>query len=296
MKIIRDPDYGYRRVDPLPSKQEIVDFYQKRYWESTKDAGLQRLMMNGKNRDNELAWLESTFYSDIAYLLKQYSTGKRILDVGCGSGELLSYLRGNDYPPVGLEPDIDRQKVALQQGLTVFNTTLEGYVNLDVLPDMTKQSNFNAILLINVLEHMIDPVETLKLVRGLLRPQGVVCIKVPNDFSPLQLVAQEYLGKEPWWIAVPEHLNYFDFQSLRSLLEQLGFEILYTQGDFPMEVFLFMEGKDYTDDREVGFPCHQDRIRFETTLPSPIRRKLYQVLGEAGIGRQCLMVARIRDE
>ena len=54
----------------------------------------------------------------------------------------------------------------------------------------------------------------LRGIRRLLAPGGLLYIRVPNDFNPLQLAAQQKLGADPWWIAVPDHVNYFDVDSL----------------------------------------------------------------------------------
>jgi hypothetical protein len=72
-----------------------------------------------------------------------------------------------------------------------------------------------------------------------------------------------------------------------------GMEIVHVQGDFPMELFLLM-GHDYLDNSEVGKQCHQQRVSFELALDGTLRRKMYQALGSAGIGRTCIIAARKR--
>lgn len=120
-------------------------------------------------------------------------------------------------------------------------------------------------------------------------------MKVPNDFSEIQLAAHKQLGKEAWWTAIPDHINYFDFQSLHSLLERMGVEVIYSQGDFPMELFLLM-GDDYVGNPEVGSRCHQRRVRFEMAIPDELRRRIYRALAEVGVGRDCLVFGRLREE
>ena len=50
--------------------------------------------------------------------------------------------------------------------------------------------------------------------KELLSPGGIICIQVPNDFNQLQLLALKKVTKKEWWVAIPDHINYFDFQSL----------------------------------------------------------------------------------
>ena len=141
------------------------------------------------------------------------------------------------------------------------------------------------------LEHLPDPVGLLRDVAALLAPQGFLVIRVPNDFNVLQLSAQKTLGKAPWWVAVPDHVNYFTYRSLRGLLQRLGWEVVYAQGDFPMEMFLLM-GDDYVAHPEVGARCHRKRQQLELALSGEDRRAWYRALAEAGLGRNCLMMAK----
>ena len=128
-----------------------------------------------------------------------------------------------------------------------------------------------------MLEHIPNPVEFLSLVKNLLTNTGMIVIQVPNDFNELQLAAQKQLNKKPWWIAIPDHINYFNFRSLHALLERLGFKVIHSQGSFPMELFLLM-GDDYVGNPEVGSKCYQKRVRFEMSIPGELRRRIYIAL------------------
>jgi 2-polyprenyl-3-methyl-5-hydroxy-6-metoxy-1,4-benzoquinol methylase len=294
-QVIQDPVYGYRRLEPTPTEEEIAEFYQSRYYDLIRQGGraleLRRLMAGGKEAESERAWLRTTIYSDVCYLLNQYALGKRVLDVGCGTGDFLGYLKENGFDTVGIEPSPDAVTAAESRGLTVHNTTLEKFV------EHYKSSvigTFNAITLLNVLEHVPNPAHVVEITKQLLNPGGIICVRVPNDFSEIQSAAQKQLNKEAWWVAVPDHINYFNFQSLHSFLEKLGFEVVYSQGDFPMELFLLM-GEDYVGNPEVGNQCHQKRIRFEAAISGELRRQIYRALAEVGVGRNCLVLGRLGE-
>src|SRR5690606_19118293 len=137
--------------------------------------------------------------------------------------------------------------------LKVHPATLEQFTGLT--PEKNP-SRFDAVVLLNVLEHVPDPVNTVQLCRSLLNPDGILCVRVPNDFTPLQQAAELQTKKQSWWVAAPDHINYFNFKSLRRLFEGLGFDVAYQQGDFPMEMFLLM-GDDYVGNHEVGKKCHE---------------------------------------
>ena len=157
--------------------------------------------------------------------------------------------------------------------------------------EFKKQRFFDAINLSYVLEHSSNPKEVLEICRDLLKNNGVMRVAVPNDFNSLQLQANKLVSKPSWWIAIPDHINYFNFKTLERLLNNVGFEILLRTTSFPIELFLLM-GDDYVENDEVGSMCHQKRMNFELALPKNIRRKLYQKLASLGLGRECIFYAK----
>lgn len=294
-RIIQDPVYGYRRLDPVPDEEELTRFYQSQYYDLIRKGGraaeLRRLMAGGEEAERELAWLRATLYSDVCYVLNQYAPGKRVLDVGCGTGHLLSYLKDNGFDTVGVEPSADAVAVVESRDITVYNSSLEEFVENYGSSGL---GAFDAVTLLNVLEHVPNPAHIIEIIKVILNPEGIICARVPNDFSEIQLAAQRQLNKEAWWIAIPDHINYFDLQSLYSLLERLNFEVIHSQGDFPMELFLLM-GDDYVGNPEVGNRCHQRRVRFEMAIPEKLRRRIYWALAKVGVGRDYLVFGRLRE-
>lgn len=121
-----------------------------------------------------------------------------------------------------------------------------------------------------------------------------MCLTVPNDFSPLQIAAQEGKGHAPWWIAPPHHLNYFDFDSLEALMRRIGLTPTERLTSFPMEAFLLM-GDDYVSDPATGKACHRRRMNFDLAFEAAgigaVRRRLYGALAAAGIGREATVIA-----
>ena len=151
---------------------------------------------------------------------------------------------------------------------------------------------FDVAVMINVLEHVPDAVRTLRECKQVLGNPG------RNPLYPrtqrLYRDSSSGPGEDsrcPWWIAVPDHINYFNFESLRQLLDRLGFETIYAQGDFPMEMFLLM-GENYIGNPKVGSSCHARRVQFDLGVPPELRRKIYSALGQAGVGRDCLVFGK----
>lgn len=227
-------------------------------------------------------------YRDGLLTLNKYirDEPKRLLDVGCGNGFFLKFMSENGWEVFGIEPSPKTSKYARSLDLNIFNTTLEEFIE-------NKWFNyFDAINLKCVLEHVPNPIEILRICKSLLKDSGMICVEVPNDFNALQLQVHKS-GKPQWWIAIPDHINYFDFRSLEKLLESLGYEIVLSTTDFPMELFLLM-GEDYVGNNEVGSKCHQKRMKYELSLPDELRRNTYISLAKLGIGRSCIVYAKLK--
>lgn len=293
-EIVVDPEYGYHRLDPVPSGDDLNAFYQSQYYDLIRKGGrapeIAAFMAGGEKAERERAWLRQTLYGDIAHFMGQLAPGKRILDVGCGTGEVLKVLVAAGFEAEGLDPSDDAVAQAKADGLKARAATLEAFADA---MDAEGIAPFDGLVTVNVLEHVPRPEDFLRTMLRIVRPGGVVGIRVPNDFTEFQAAAHAKVGGREWWKAVPDHVNYFNFDTLHALLDRLGFEVEVSQADFPMEVFLLM-GDNYVGNPEVGSECHRRRMSFEMALPDDLRRKLYRSLADLGIGRDCLVFARRR--
>lgn len=286
-RIAVDPTYGYRRLDPAPGADELGAFYQSRYYhlirKGERAAGLERLLRGGPEAERERAWLRHTLYGDVAKTLRAAAPGRRVLDVGCGSGDLVAALEEAGFAAEGVEPSDEAASAARARGLRIHTGDLAGFA--------PGPARFDALVMLNVLEHVPDPAALLGEAHGLLADGGVLCVQVPNDFNAAQLAAQRLLGRAPWWIAIPDHVSYFDVPSLQAFLRGHGFAPFEAQGDFPMEIFLLL-GDDYVGNPELGSACHRRRVDLEMGLSREDRRALYRALARGGLGRNCLVFAR----
>lgn len=294
-RIVVDPIWEYRRLDPLPSSQELDGFYESRYRDLLAAGGrapdLARLLAGGPEAALEREWQAATIHADVIEALETGAAEgapRRALDIGCGTGELVRALAEEGWEAVGTEPAPEIADAGRARGLDIECATAAEYLN----HWRTAGAHpFGGIVLLNVLEHVPDPAGLLIGLIAALAPGGRVVVRVPNDFSPLQEAALRLLGGEPWWIAVPDHVNYFDHASIGALLERVGLQVVERAADFPMELFLLM-GDDYRSDPAVGREAHRRRRRAEMALDRATRRRLGQSWAAAGIGRNAFVVAR----
>lgn len=281
-KIVIDEKFGYRKLDPTPTEDELGIFYKDEYSKLIKKGGraphIKKLMSN-EDRSGELNWFRSTVFSDVSNSLTELLGNRNaLLDIGCGLGDFIYFLKENSWETTGIEPSKELAAIASSRGLKVHNLTLEEYLIKE------NPEKFDVITLMNVLEHVPNPSEFILNCKKLLKKDGVMVVKVPNDFSETQKFVVEKLGVKEYWVAVPDHINYFNSSTLTSFLTGHGFKILYKLADFPIEFFLLM-GENYIENPKLGEICHRKRVNFELNLSSESRRKLYEKLAEIGIGR-----------
>jgi 2-polyprenyl-3-methyl-5-hydroxy-6-metoxy-1,4-benzoquinol methylase len=106
--------------------------------------------------------------------------GKRLLDVGCGAGRFLRISQSLGAIVQGVEPSEYAATLAQKHGLRVFHGTLESYA-----AQASAGTQFDVITANQVLEHVPEPVETLRVMKRLLARGGFVWIAVPNASYPI---------------------------------------------------------------------------------------------------------------
>lgn len=146
---------------------------------------------------------------------EQWRPPGKILDIGCSTGQLLIAARERGYDPYGVELNPWAVRHARENsGLDVLQGPLEG--------TMFKPGSFDLVTLIDVLEHLPDPVVQMTMAAGLLRPGGIVMVTLPNGGCAEardNLLAWKHL--KPW-----EHICLYDSASLKTLGGRAGLELI----------------------------------------------------------------------
>ncbi len=204
--IYRCPSCGFMFTWPRPETEKLPDYYKS----------LEYISHSNKRSD-----FQSRLYQLVRNytlkkkikLIRRFTRGNQILDIGCATGEFLNQCKKQGYHTTGIEPDKNARESAIRNyGLSVKDTP-----HLSELPS----SEFDVITMWHVLEHVEDFKQRMETVFRLLKPDGVAFVALPN---PSSHDAKHY-GK--FWAAwdVPRHLSHFNRESMKLLSEKTGFEI-----------------------------------------------------------------------
>ncbi len=271
----------FKHIVPVPTDEELKDIYKEDYYTIEKPLYIERTQM-------DLDWWNIVYAERYDMFEQQLGAKGRIFEIGSGSGYFLLHGKKRGWECVGIEPSKQAAEHSRQLGLDV----IEDFVCKGRIGEL---GCFDVVYMHQVLEHIPDPKEMLETAALLLKQGGIVCVIVPNDYNPFQEVLAKHCNFLPWWIAPPHHINYFDFSSLKSLTERVGFEIIETEGTFPLELFLLM-GDNYIGNDTLGRACHGKRMVFEKTLAqaglTQKKLQLYRALADCGLGREIVLYAR----
>lgn len=142
---------------------------------------------------------------------KQHNGKGCLLDIGCAHGFMLEAAAQVGYTPWGVEVS-PAAGLAQEQGYAVFHGTVED--------SCFEPDSFDTITLVDVLEHLPRPRQTLEKAKSLLKPGGVLLVVTPDIMS---ITARLLRGLWPHYLR--EHFCYYSAPSLRALLQLAGLDI-----------------------------------------------------------------------
>ncbi len=184
-------------TSPRPTSDEIGRFYESDAYISHSN--------KGNNPINIIYKLVRNYtMKKKTQLIKSYVSQGTVLDYGCGTGDFIASCQANGFTVVGVEPNEQaRTQANLQTGNRVYQD----------LESIDNKEKVDAITLWHVLEHVPDPLVTLKSLKKKLNKGGHMIIAVPNRDS---YDASHY--KEHWAAYdVPRHLFHFNPLNIKDL-------------------------------------------------------------------------------
>lgn len=245
---------GFIEAMPKPSETQLREYYNAKYYQVPEGS------YHGTYTKQELEYFHNI--ARVAHRVAQQNNLPRsLLDLGCGEGFFV-----NAFETFGWELACCDYS---DFGISKHNPHLLPYFQQDSIEQSLaryKGRTFGLINLQNVLEHVLDPFQTMAILKPLLSANSALRIKVPNDYSDFQLALQQQGYTDNNWFAPPEHLSYFNHENLSSFISACGYRLLSLQTNFPIEVFLTNSHSNYWQDRNLGKQAHFSRVFCENFL------------------------------
>jgi 2-polyprenyl-3-methyl-5-hydroxy-6-metoxy-1,4-benzoquinol methylase len=204
--LVKCNNCGLVYVNPRPTIKEMRKFYPPEYYA--------RPFGTIKMTDKYKKEMRLIFHNRYKPFSKYKRKGK-VLEIGCGDGYFLKFLKEKGYEVMGVELSLYASRYAREVlGLDVFTGTFEEFP--------AQKKSFDIICLFEVLEHLHNPLSSLHKIKDLLKDDGILVITVPN-FSSFQRII---FGKSWHIIDLPRHLYHFTKNTLREMLKRTGLSIL----------------------------------------------------------------------
>ncbi len=192
---------GCRMVyaSPAPEQEDLLSFYSR---------------LDDREYGAEAQGRAKNFRSILRRLRALRPGHGRLLDIGAANGLFVKLAREDGWQAEGLEPALSLVEEARQRfGVHLHPGTLAD------LPRPTQP--LDVVTLLDIIEHLAEPLELLRAIHPLLRPQGLLVLVTPDIDS----LAARVLGRR-WWHHRIAHINFFSLPSLERLLKASGFTII----------------------------------------------------------------------
>ena len=208
-------------IDPLPSPDAIAARESEAFRGELLDETREMFAAYGRDYRAD----DPVVRAFVAHLatMERLTRGRRLLDVGVGTGLLLHLARERGWDVQGIEICAEAAERAQQE----FHVPVTaGDFERAALP-----GGYDAITMADVVEHTHDPRAFHARARTLLAPGGVLYVAVPNHRS-LVFMTADALGVVPPAaglvdrLYVPNHYTYFNPTTLPRLLDEVGFEVV----------------------------------------------------------------------
>ncbi len=146
----------------------------------------------------------------------------RVLDLGCGNGSLTQEIARHGYEVIGVEESASGIEAAREQNLQGCQFLQGSVYNL---PYAQLGEPFDAIVAVEVIEHLLYPRELIRSAQKCLKPNGRLIITTPYHgyWKNLVLAASGKMDGHFTALWDGGHIKFFSVKTLSALLEQEGF-------------------------------------------------------------------------
>lgn len=201
-QLLYSEEFDLLETSPQPSLEELPKYYKSQDYISHTDS--QRNLF-----EKAYHLVRNISLKRKLKLINSFSSKeKRLLDVGCGTGDFLQKAQQNKWIVFGIEPNENARAIANKKNNnSVFD--VEHLLKLN-------PKGFDVITLWHVLEHLPKLEQHISILKSLLKPNGTLIIAAPNYKS---YDAKYYKG---FWAAydTPRHLWHFSQTAISKLVSK----------------------------------------------------------------------------
>ncbi|WP_282048735.1 class I SAM-dependent methyltransferase [Maribacter aquivivus] len=190
-----------------PVPEDLEKYYDPNNYISHSDSG------NGLLEKIYQTVKRYTLNKKVKLINKYTIEEKKLLDIGCGTGEFLFNAKNKNWKTVGVELNQNARKKATDKKLEIYKSL-----------DAINNQKFDVITLWHVLEHLSDLDNQINKITSLLNKNGTLIIAVPNYKS---YDAQYY---KEFWAAydTPRHLWHFSQNAIKTIFINKKIEVVET--------------------------------------------------------------------
>jgi SAM-dependent methyltransferase len=196
-------------IDPQPDDAALSAIYGPDYHIGTGDARQDAAIVDMKRHGARLT---------LDILKRHVPPGARLFELGCGRGHFLAEAQAAGFDVFGA--DIAPDSVAAAAALVGPGRVRCGVPEELDLPEAGHDDCYDACVLLDVIEHLRNPLDTLTRLRRCLRPGGKIVMVTPS----LDSLSARLLGSR-WVEFKDEHLFCFSEHAMRSALVLTGFSV-----------------------------------------------------------------------
>ena len=205
-KVLSCDQCGHKSLDACFSADELGRLYTEYYPRSLYS--LENFKPHGK-----LPPFRSWFDGAMSFAFRWVPQNVHILDIGCGFGETLGYHKARGCDTYGVEADQNIRRVAEKFGYKVHVGLFD--------PSVYEPDYFDYVTMDQVIEHVTDPLQTLRDIATVLKTGGYAIFGTPNANG----WGAGLFGVR--WVSwhIPYHLQFFSRRSIEIAAEKAGYEL-----------------------------------------------------------------------
>lgn len=207
-RIVKCKGCGLMYASPrakLPDQDEIKT-YDPEFSRKTRE--------HSRDRYDKEEYQVRDYEDTRAYLNKTYPERGSLLEIGCSMGFLLAKFREDGWDVEGIEPN---------RGYCEF---IGEYHGIKASPQLLEESNiaadsFDVVVMLHVIEHVPDPLETMRDIQRVLKPGGTLILETPR-YDSLMFKLLRHRERS---VSCDGHIYFFTTDTLREMSKKAGFEV-----------------------------------------------------------------------